>query len=166
MILTPEPLNAESFAPFGDVIDTNTAANSFEINYGLTTRYHDMANIDVEEKGGKVGLSIFSATAVTLPHTVKVMEYHPYGSQLFYPAGDIPFFILVAPPSEILQEKKLALFISNGTQGVNFNKGTWHHFLLPINESGNKSDFIVVDRIGTDKNCVEQDVQSEVIIPL
>jgi len=162
LTLTPKALTAEAFLPYGDVVDTEYA-KSFNINYGLTTRFHDMANIDVSDGGGKAGFSIFSAKASTLPHQVKVMEYHPFGSQLFYPCCNSPFLVLVAPPSKNIQLDKLTLFITNGKQGVNYKKGTWHHYLMPLN---NTSDFIVIDRIARDKNCVEIELDSEIVIQL
>ncbi len=161
--LKPKPLTTEAFAPYGDVIDTNTADKTIEINYGLTTRFHDMANIDVEERGGKAGFSIFRAKQIPLPHKAKVMEYHPYGSQLFYPTCDTPFLILVAPASEKLPLDELELFISNGKQGVNYHKKTWHHYLMALDQS---SDFIVVDWIGDEKNCVEEEITDSVLIEL
>jgi len=164
MILTPKALTAENFSQFGDVIDTSTTETSFDINYGLTTRFHDMANIDVEDNGGKAGFSIFRAQSTPLPHQVKVMEYHPFGSQLFYPCNETPFLVLVAPPAEKLVINKLELFITNGKQGVNYNKGTWHHYLLPLSDES--SDFIVIDRVANDKNCIETDLNEKVIIEL
>lgn len=162
LTLTAKPLTAEAFVPYGDVIDTDNA-NSFKINYGLTTRFHDMANIDVSDSGGKAGFSIFSAQATSLPHQVKVMEYHPFGSQLFYPCCDSPFLVLVAPPSKNIQLDKLVLFITNGRQGVNYKKGTWHHYLMPLNKASN---FIVIDRIAGDSNCVEIELDNEIVIQL
>ena len=163
--LTAKPLNPDEFAPYGEVIDVEIA-NSFKINYGLTTRFHDMATIDVSDNGGKSGFSMFEAQAAKLPHAVKVMEYHPLGSQLFYPVGDIPFLVLVAPAAETLDVDKLVLFVTNGKQGVNFHKGTWHHYLLPIVEDGSSSQFIVVDRIGEDKNCIEAELDGSISIQL
>ena len=160
MKLIPKPLTTEAFSLYGDVVDTQTASNSFKINYGLTTRFHDMAKIDVTEKGGKAGFSIFTAQAAQLPHSIKVMEYHPYGSQLFYPLCHSEFLVLVAPPSEKLELDKLALFITNGKQGVNYHKGVWHHYLLPLKGS----EFIVMDRIAKDKNCVEEELSELVVL--
>ncbi len=162
LTLTPKPLTAEAFQPYGDVIEMEKA-DSFEINYGLTRRYHNLANIDVSDKQGKAGFSIFKAQATKLPHHVKVMEYHPLGSQLFYPICNAPFLVLLAPPSKEINIDRLELFITNGSQGVNYNKGTWHHYLMPLNKT---SDFIVIDRICNDNNCIEQELRDEIIIQL
>ena len=161
--LTPKALTQSAFAPYGEVIETQNAKNSFTINYGLTTRFHDLATIDVDEKGGRAGFSIFRAKRTSLPHQVQVMEYHPYGSQLFYPVCEHPFLVLVAPPATDLEPEKIELFITNGNQGVNYYKGTWHHYLLPLEHDG---DFIVIDRIANDDNCIETELSEEIIIQI
>lgn len=168
--LTPKPLSQEAFAPYGDVIDTQSAKKQFEINFGLAKRFHDVAHIDVESTpsdAGRVGFSLLNTKATPLPLDVKVMEYHPLGSQLFYPSDETPFLVLVAPPAESLDIKSLELFITDGKQGVNYNKGTWHHYLLPILKEGQSSaNFIIVDRLGTEKNCIETELNNEVLIQL
>ena len=45
-ILPVEPLTRAAFAPFGDVIEAD-GAQCFEINNGSTTRFHDLARVDV-----------------------------------------------------------------------------------------------------------------------
>ena len=41
-------------------------------------------------------------------------------------------------------------FITDGTQGVNYHAGTWHHPLITLEAP---SEFIVIDRIGEGHNC-------------
>ncbi len=159
--LTPQKLTAEAFAPYGDVVDASTANKTFSMNYGMATRYFDLAEIDIEEKGGKTCISLVHSNAIELPFTVEKMEYHPFGSQLFYPLCEAPFLILVSMPAEVLNANKLELFISDGKQGVNYRKGVWHHYLMPLNS---KSQFIVVDRNGNDENCIEAELGDEIIL--
>lgn len=45
--LTLEPLSREAFAPFGDVIEISDDNTVIPINYGLTERHHDLADVDV-----------------------------------------------------------------------------------------------------------------------
>ncbi len=163
MILTPKPLTAEAFSPYGEVVSTDSAKKEFSMNYGLATRYFDLAEIDVEEKGGKTCISLVQSNALEFPFTVEKMEYHPFGSQLFYPLCEQPFLILVSTPAETLDTNKLELYISNGKQGVNYHKNVWHHYLMPLN---NKSEFIVVDRNGNDDNCVETQIKEQIQIHL
>jgi len=163
MHLIAKPLTAEAFAPYGEVISTTSAKKEFSMNYGMATRYFDLANIDVEDKGGKTCISLVNSNAIQLPFTLKKMEYHPFGSQLFYPLCEQPFLILVSPPAEILNTDKLELFISNGKQGVNYYKKVWHHYLMPLND---RSEFIVVDRNGNDDNCVETQINIPIQLSL
>ncbi len=157
----PKPLTSEAFAAFGDVIDTNTAKNTFSMNYGTATRFYDLANVDVNKGEGETCISLVKSNAVALPHQVKTMEYHPLGSQIFHPLGNYVFLILVAPPSEKLDIEKLECFITNGKQGVNYHRNVWHHYLIPLK---NDSEFIVIDRKGEGDNCIESDVESGVVI--
>lgn len=161
--LTAKPLTAKAFSAFGDVIDIVSASKSFSMNYEMATRYYDLADIDVNDHDGKTCISLVKSNAVKLPFEPMMMEYHPFGSQLFHPLGDIPFLILVAPPAEKLDSNKLELFISNGKQGVNYHKGVWHHYLIPLEED---SGFIVVDRKADDNNCVETELDSKVVLKL
>ncbi len=163
MILTPKPLTADAFAPYGEVVSTDSAKKEFSMNYGLATRYFDLAKIDVEEKGGKTCISLVHSNAIKFPFSVEKMEYHPFGSQLFYPLGELPFLVLVSTPSETLNTDKLELFITDGKQGVNYHKGVWHHYLMPLNDN---SGFMVVDRNGNDENCIETQIKKQIHIQL
>lgn len=163
MILTPKPLTADAFAPYGEVVSTDSAKKEFSMNYGLATRYFDLAKIDVEEKGGKTCISLVHSNAIKFPFSVEKMEYHPFGSQLFYPLGELPFLVLVSTPSETLNTDKLELFITDGKQGVNYHKGIWHHYLMPLNDN---SGFMVIDRNGNDENCIETQIKKQIHIQL
>ena len=161
--LTAKPLTQNSFAAFGDVIDTESAEKSFSMNYEMATRYYDVAKVDVNDHDGETCISLVKSKAVELPFEAKVMEYHPFGSQIFHPLGVIPFLVLVAPPAEKLDSDKLELFITNGRQGVNYHKGVWHHYLMPLE---NDSEFIVVDRKANDINCVEAELDIQIELDL
>ncbi len=149
--LTAQPLTANAFAPYGDVIEAGGDANQIGINYGNTVRYHDLASLQLTEDGGKAGLSIFRSTPLALPITVKVMEYHPKSSQAFIPLSGRPYLMVVAPAGDF-DAAKMQVFVASGSQGVNYHAGTWHHFSLALEAV---SDFLVVDRIADDDNCVE-----------
>jgi ureidoglycolate lyase len=73
-----------------------------------------------------------------------------------------PFLVLVAPAGDQVLAEALQLFITNGQQGINLFKNTWHHFQLVL---GEQSDFIVIDRGGAGNNLEEVKVSGEVIIP-
>lgn len=146
--LAIQPLTREAFAAFGDVIDAAGAA-SYAINEGTALRFNDLARVDVAEQGGRPGVSVFRGQAMRFPLELSAMERHPLGSQAFMPLSGRPFLVVVAPDVNGRPGAPKA-FLSNGRQGINFHRNTWHHSLLTLGET---SDFLVVDRLGADDNC-------------
>jgi len=147
--IVPQVLTSEAFAPFGDVIEVDSAKNHFAINDGFTERYHDLATIDTDENAGKTLVSIFSTTPLLQPIAIKMMERHPLSSQAFIPMGNQPYLVVVAPAGE-LDLTQLKVFIASSDQGINYHKGTWHHYCLALHEVSN---FLVIDRGGEGDNC-------------
>ncbi|MBB2930803.1 ureidoglycolate lyase [Paraburkholderia silvatlantica] len=149
-ILQMEPLTREAFAPFGDVIELD-GARHFPINGGTTERFHDLAAIDVNEAGGRPIVSVFRAQPRAWPVEIAMMERHPLGSQAFVPLGDAGYAVVVAPAGAFDPAGLRAFWAGRG-QGINYAKGVWHHPLLAF---GRVSDFVVIDRGGTQPNCDE-----------
>jgi ureidoglycolate lyase len=89
-----EKLTKEAFSLFGDVVEID-GANHYTINQGFAERFNDLANIDVSSDGGEVNVSIFTAIARPKPITIKLMERHPLGTQLFYPLQNEDWLVLV-----------------------------------------------------------------------
>ena len=143
--ITTEPLTAAAFAPFGDVLD---ATGDFRlINAGLCRRHHDRAALDFGPDG-RAGISIFQAEARSLPYSFDLVERHPEGSQAFIPMTAHPFLVIVtADPATTPRA-----FVTDGAQGINLHRGTWHGVLTPLQAPGL---FAVVDRIGTTPNLQE-----------
>jgi ureidoglycolate lyase len=83
---------------------------------------------------------------------VRYVERHPLGSQAFFPLGQARYVVIVAPPGESVSAADLRAFLVNGSQGVNYRPGVWHHVLLVLDKP---TDFLVVDRGGPGHNCDE-----------
>lgn len=150
-ILQPLPLTAERFAPFGDVIETS-ALSSSGMNDARFERFDDLADINVDTgKGGHVAISIArSKTPTIFPHRLDVVERHPLGSQAFIPLTNFSFTIVVAPIGESVDIDDLQAFVTNGRQGINYHRGTWH---MPLISAEEGQRFLIVDRAPGDDNC-------------
>lgn len=144
-----EPLTAEAFAPFGDVIEA-TGEPSFLFNRGKAGRYHDLARTDVTGDG-RIGVSIGRAQPYILPLVLDMVERHPLGSQAFVPLGPDPFIVVVAPDEGGVPGRPRAFLTAPG-QGVNYPRGLWHGVLTPLDR---EAAFLIVDRIGTGVNLEE-----------
>jgi ureidoglycolate lyase len=151
-LLTPEPLTADAFAPFGSVIEASDDAVKLEINQGHAVRYDGLAQIDVAEGGGTGVISLFRARPLE-ELVLRVFERHPLGSQTFVPLSVKPYLVAVAPGGPF-DAAGIRLFRAEPHQGVHYRKGVWHHFLLVLDES----DFLVVDRAGPGDNCEEAEL--------
>jgi ureidoglycolate lyase len=156
-LLRIEPLSAEAFRPYGDVIEASDAAEHFSINRGEAIRYHDLAAVDVAAEGGRALISIFRARALTLPMKLWMLERHPLGSQAFMPLSPHPYLVVVSFAGPPPAPTQLRCFQATPGQGVNYARGTWHHPLLALNAV---CDFLVVDRGGPAQppNCDECDL--------
>jgi ureidoglycolate lyase len=144
-----EPLTAQAFAPFGDVLDCSGPPDRL-INAGMCGRYHDRARLDFGA-GGRAGLSLFDARPRSLPYTLDLLERHPDGSQAFIPMSGAPFLVIAAPDAGGAPGTPRA-FLTAPFQGINFHRGTWHGVLTPLAAPG---IFAVVDRVGDSANLEE-----------
>jgi ureidoglycolate lyase len=155
--LIVEPLTADRFLPFGEVIEASDSVRQLPINQGYATRFHDLARVDVGQS--TVLINIFRALPRSLPMQLQVMERHPLGSQAFVAMAELPFLVVVAPPTQTLEVADIRCFRAEVGQGVNYAKGVWHHPLIAI---GRNCDFLVIDRCDSaqDNNLEEIDIAS------
>ena len=143
-----EPLTAAAFAAFGDVLDASGTPDKL-INAGLCGRFHDRARLDFSD--ARAGISIFNATPRSLPYQFDMVERHPEGSQAFLPMTEQPFLVIVAPDRSGRPGTPRAS-LTNGAQGINLHRGTWHGVLTPLKSPGL---FAVIDRISNTPNLEE-----------
>ena len=153
-VLTIEPLTADVFRPFGDVIEASVAARHFTINGGYAERYHDLAHVDVVCGGGRPLIGIFKGKPRQLPLQLLLLERHPLGSQAFIALSPLPYLVVVAPTGAEPEQAQLRCFRAGPGQGINYARGTWHHPPIALHAP---CDFLVIDRGGApgDANCDE-----------
>ena len=143
-----QPLTAESFSPFGDVLDCSGDPDKL-INQGLCGRYNDRATLDFDD--GRAGLSLFKADLRSVPYKLEMVERHPNGSQAFVPMGMVSFLVTVAADAGGEPSVPQA-FVTKPGQAINLFKNIWHGVLTPLEGSG---IFAVLDRIGPGTNLEE-----------
>ena len=148
IVLTPLPLTKERFAPYGEVIET-ADVHGGGMNDARFDRFDDLCDIEIAE--GDVAVSIArSRTASKLPLRIDMVERHPLGSQAFIPLSQCRMIVVVAPAAESVEAGDLRAFETNGRQGINYRRGTWHMPLIAF-ESGQR--YLIIDRRGAGDNC-------------
>ena len=135
-----EPLTAEAFAPFGDVVETD-GHSPITINEGYAERVNGLARIEAAGETGNVNISLFDARVRPQPILIRMMERHPLGSQLFQPLQDREWLIVVC--FDPRDPASFRAFRATGRQGVNYARNAWHHPLLVLSDD---ERFLVVDR--------------------
>lgn len=152
LVLKPQALTHEAFALYGDVIEAGTGQATM-MNDGRFERYDDLCRVEIDA-GGRVAVGIASCVEATvLPHEFDRVERHPHGSQAFVPLGFCRFVVAVALPGEIVSAADVRAFVTNGWQGVNYHRGTWH---MPLIAPEQGQRFLIVDRAGASPNCEER----------
>jgi len=146
IILVAEPLTADAFAPYGDVIETREDSPFHTINRGFAKRFDGVAAIDTADEGGATAVAIVRARPRALPFNVAMLERHLLCSQAFVPLSGQAYLVVVAPAGPVPDVSSLRCFLCASGQGVNYARRTWHHPLLAI---GAESDFLVIDRSGS-----------------
>lgn len=158
--ITAEPLTAESFAPFGEVLEVSGAPDRI-INQGKCGRYHDLAGMDfTPEAGGCAGISLFHAELRPMPYALDLLERHPLGSQAFIPMSPSRFLVTVAD-DDGGKPGRVRAFVARAGQGVNLRRNVWHGVLCPLDGSGL---YGVVDRIGEGNNLEEYWLPAPILI--
>lgn len=156
MIIRPVPLTKESFQPYGDVLETKDV-DSQVINFGQTQKFDKLAEVSIMDSvSGQI--SIYRSKSIDLPFRIQLMEYHPLGSQAFYPLHHRPFPVIVAKAGQPPGLGDIRVFLTNGRQGVNLHTGVWHHYQLTLTQD---SDYLVIDRGGNGGNYQEHILTEE-----
>ncbi len=149
--LKAEPLTRDRFAPYGEVIETSREGSD-AMNAARFERFDDLCNVDLINDG-RVAVSIARCrTPTSLPLRLDMLERHPLGSQAFVPLSPCKMVLVVAPPGESVDASALRAFVTNGRQGFNYRRGTWHMPLISF-EAG--QEYLIIDRGGNEANCEE-----------
>lgn len=154
------PLTAERFAPYGQVIEDARSAET-AMNDARFDRFDELCDVDTD---GSTAVSIARCrTPTVLPYRVDVVERHPLGSQAFVPLDGQTFVVVVAVPGAAPDAAALAAFVTNGRQGINYRRGTWH---MPLIGLAGGQRFLVIDRSTEEPNCDVHRLAEPVLLDL
>ncbi len=155
--LIPQPLTADAFAAFGDVIEARKTDAAADMNSARFTRFDALATSNHETSANTIISIAQCRQPSSLPYEVTLMERHPYSSQAFIPLDSFEFIVVVAPAGDRVDESRICAFITNGQQGINYHRGVWHMPLIAFAEG---QRFLVVDADETRPNCDEHNLST------
>lgn len=149
MILIPEPLSSEAFAPFGQVVRLAPQAGE-AINAGTAERSNTQASLDMRAASGDPVLHVYVAKARSLPLAVEMLERHREADQTFIPLGAQRFLVAVAGTGESFERGDLRVFVTAPGEGIVYRRGCWHHPLIAL---GDGDRFLVIEGGGYRGDC-------------
>ena len=123
-IITARPIDTDSFAPYGQLLDVPAKKG----------RYDFQAELFNGRGGAAPNILLARVGAVTLPLDMKVMERHPHSSQAFFPLDAARYIVMVCPDGADggPDMERLEAFLIPGDKGINYNTATWHHPLTVL----------------------------------
>jgi ureidoglycolate lyase len=126
-ILRLQPLTADAFRTFGDVMDPPALGARPALGETLLAR----------DGATHPGLAFNHAEPVALPLRATQMERHNRSSQCFVPMDVSRWVVMVAPDRDGAPDMAGLLgFIARGDQAVNYHLGSWHHPLRVLDRPG------------------------------
>jgi ureidoglycolate lyase len=149
MIIAPEPLRAEAFAPFGDVLEAPPDAGRNFFGEGLANR----------RPGAAASLAVACVPPQSLPLTATRMERHQFSSQSFLALDVARWLVIVAPKaaSGRPDTARVRAFLAGPGQGVTYRVDTWHHPLTVLDRPARFAVLIWLERSATDEEFVTLD---------
>ena len=153
-----EPLNAEVFDPFGQVLEGPAEPGRTFFNEILENARVN-ANVD---------LSIVTISPVNeLPIQAKILERHPYSSQTFIPIKAARYLVVVAPDKHDGNPDLggVKCFLANGRQSITYRRGVWHHGMTVLDEEAQMAVLMWCDGGSSDEEFLDIDAPFEVLLP-
>lgn len=144
MQIIAQPLSAEAFAPYGDVLAPPAEPGRAYFEKGL--------------KSGRAAawpsLSVtHSRPLAKLPLQATMLERHEFSSQSFMPLDVSRWLVVVAPsgPDGGPDASRAVAFVAGPGQGVTYHMGTWHHGLTALDRPARFAVFMWRDGTSADE---------------
>ena len=135
-------VDANTFSAYGTLIDVPST-------YG---RYDFVAKLNNKRLDAQPNLLLAHIPVSTMPIDVKRMERHVYSSQTFFPLSVSRYLVIVSPSKDdgTPEIEFLEAFIVLGSQGINYNIGTWHYPLTVLDRDASFAALVWEDGSDSD----------------
>src|SRR5262245_11847495 len=158
MNLVAEPLRAEAYAPYGDVLEAPPEPGRVYFNGGLGNG----------RAAATPSLSVAHVRPLAaLPLVATQMERHEFSSQSFMPIDVGRWLVIVAPRDGNggPDAAKARAFLPAPGQGVTYRPNTWHHPLTVLDRPARFAVFMWLEGSKTDEEFVTLGTPFTVTVP-
>ncbi|MCS6911702.1 MAG: ureidoglycolate lyase [Myxococcales bacterium] len=150
------PLGIAEYAPYGDVIVAGRAdAPTRLVNQGTARRTDHLAPVvNLRGQGAPLNVCVFRcAPWRDFPLALRLLERHPWSTQVFLPMGARRYLVVVALGNEAPDLGTLAAFVAQGNQGLSYRPGVWHHPIVALDAEADFASLVHED--GSAADCQE-----------
>jgi len=165
-IIKAQPITPEAYRAYGQVIAARDDLPFKPANFGSAKRFNYLADVlNLRPDSGRFNLCIFRCSAFTQPEmTIKMLEKHPFSTQVFMPMQDGKYVTIVAQGGDNPDLSTLAAFIIEGAQGISYLPGIWHY---PMTALGRQLDLAcLVFEDETKGDCTVADLSEPITVRL
>ena len=143
-----EPINAEAFAPFGQLLPPAPPGAG---------RQELIEELQNDRASARPRLSIATTEPKAFLSPPLQMERHVHSSQAFTPLDCANYLVMVAPHGDggLPDLEKVRAFRVPGDTGINYKADTWHHPLTPLERIGRFAILTFVDGSASDEQFVD-----------
>lgn len=152
--LRTEPLTAQAFAPFGQVLQTPQSGDR-NMNQGTAVRLDRCAALVSTRSDCPPNLAMVRSLPQAMPLKMRLLERHPCSSQAFIPLQCSRYLVIVAPTAADGRPDWAGLraFVATAGQGINYAAGTWHHPFTALDTPADLAMLAWED--GSSRDCEE-----------
>lgn len=97
------PLNYKDYLPYGNVIEARVEEKSESANFGTANRFNFLADLENRRpESAKANVCVFRSVPRSLPFDIKLLERHPYSTQMFIPmTAEKRYLVIVAKGGDL-----------------------------------------------------------------
>jgi ureidoglycolate lyase len=151
-----EPLQANAYRPYGDVVAARADTPSRRANLGFARRFDRLAALENRRPGRATpNVCVFRCqpmlAAAATRFAVTLLERHAHSTQMFVPMqGVAAYLVIVCLGGDRPDLATLRAFIATGAQGITYRPGVWHHPLVAMDQAGDFTCLVFEDESAGD----------------
>lgn len=154
--ISPLPIDAGRYAPFGAVVAAHADVAPRIANHGAAVAWDALATL-VDDRGDAAAIRASLFRCKPLEGTsleVRRLERHPRSTQMFVPMNASRYLVVVAQGGDEPDFSTLAAFVVGPAQAITYAPGIWHHPMVALD---GETDFVnIVGSAGDAGDCDER----------
>jgi len=153
------PIERSAYEVYGDLIAADESEVFSYANMGTAKRFNQLSDvINLRPNQARLNLCVFRCQGAHLPLEMKLLERHPYSTQVFLPMRqDAKFLVIVSLGQNLPDLASLKAFIVTGAQGISYKPGVWHYPMTALEQPIDFSCLIWEDGSASDCHVVNLD---------